>query len=117
MQDFVYIRFTKKQSMIARKSEHTTYIGVLLFSASPKFGCIPSGGGWSGVLDNCSGVSFKREDMIDLCFDSHTTQSIDAGRKESQVRLLFYLRSRHTLNQRPSILHFVEFSMPTTFQP
>lgn len=74
MQDFVYIRFTKKQTAIARKIEHTTTIGSLLFFASPKFDWIPLGGGRIGVLDSCSGVnSVKIPGIIDLC--SVVTQS------------------------------------------
>lgn len=81
--------------MIAKKSEHTTYMGVLLFSASPKFDCTPFGGGPNGVFDNCSGVSSaKTEDMISLCFKIHTAQSIDDGCKEAEVGLVFLLRSR-----------------------
>ena len=78
-----------------RKSEHTTYIGVLLFSASPKFDCTPLGGDPAGVLDNCSGVSsVKLEDMIDLCFDIHRARSTDAGCKCYGMRLSSLLRSR-----------------------
>ena len=66
--------------MVARKTEHTTYIGVLLSSASPKFDCTPLGGDPTGVLDNCSGVSsVKTEDMIDFGFDIRTARSIGAG--------------------------------------
>ena len=67
MQDFVYIRFTKKQTVIARKGEISPKEISLLFSASPKFDWIPLGGGWTGVLNNCSGVNFVRADgIIDL---------------------------------------------------
>ena len=70
-------------------------MGVLLFSAYPKFDCTPLGGGQSGVLDNCLGVSSaKVEDIIDLCFDIHKTRSIDADCKEAEVGLFFLLRSR-----------------------
>ena len=63
--------------MIARKSEHTTYIGMLLFSASPKFGWTPLGGGVFGVFDNCSGVSpVKIEDMMNICRNIHTKNSV-----------------------------------------
>ena len=89
--------------MIVRKSEHTTYIAVLLFSASPKFGCTPLGGDPAGVLDNCSGVSSaKLEDMFDLCFDIHTARSTDAGCKESEMRLFFLLRNRryHSVSKK-----------------
>ena len=81
MQDFVYIRFTKKQSMIAKKSEHTTYMGVLLFSAFPKSDCTPFGGGPSAILDNCSGVSSARVlAMIDICFGFYKTRLMSAKR-------------------------------------
>lgn len=67
MQDFVYIIFTKKQTMIARKGEISPKQVSLLFSASPKFDWIPLGGRWTGVLNNCSGVNFVRKDgIIDL---------------------------------------------------
>ena len=81
--------------MIARKTEHTTYIGVLLFSASPKFDCAPLGGDPTGVLDNCSGVSsVKIEDIINLCFDICTAQSIDAGYRGSEMGFFPLSRSR-----------------------
>ena len=74
--------------MIVRKSEQTTYIGVLLFAAFPKFGCTPLGGDPAGVLDIRSGVSLSRiQDMTDLCFDIHTTRSTDAGGRESALEL------------------------------
>ena len=78
-----------------RNSEHTTYIGVLLFTASSKFDCTPLGGDPAGVLDNCSGVSsVKLEDMIDLCFDIHTARNTDAGCKCYEMELSSLLRSR-----------------------
>ena len=79
--------------MIARKSEHTTYIGVLLFSASPKFGWTPLGGGVFGVFDNCSGVNpVKVKDMINIWSNIHTTPSTDVGCEESEGRHFFLLR-------------------------
>lgn len=67
MQDFVYIRFTKKKTAIAKKGEISPREVSLLVSASPKFDRIPLGGGWTGVLDNCSGVNAVRmDDMTDL---------------------------------------------------
>ena len=81
--------------MIARKSGHTTYKGVLLFSASPKFDWTPLGGGVFGVLDNCSGVNcVKIEDMIDVRGIIHTTRSRDTGCGENEVRHFFSPRSR-----------------------
>ena len=76
--------------MIVRKSEHTGYIDVLTFAASPKFGCTPLGGDPAGVLDNCSGVSsVKLKNMIDICFDIHTAWSTDADCKGSEMGLSF----------------------------
>ena len=81
--------------MIARKSEHTTYKGVLLFSASPKFDWTPLGGGVFGVLDNCLGVScVKIEDMIAICSNMHLSRSTDTGCEEFKVRHFFSRRSR-----------------------
>ena len=78
-----------------RKSEHTTYIGVLLFSASPKCSCTPLGGDPAGVLDNCSGFSSaKPEDIFDLCSDTHTARGTDASCKESEIGLFFLIRNR-----------------------
>ena len=85
----------KKQTAIAKKSEDTTNIGSLLFSASPKLGCTPLGGDPAGLLDNCSGVSpVKRELMIDRCSEYHTSRSTDTGCEEFEVRHFFSLRNQ-----------------------
>ena len=81
--------------MIARKIEHTTYKGVLLFSASPKFGWTPLGGGVFGLLNSCSGVNWvKIEGMIVIRNNIHTSRSTDTVCEEFEVRCFFLLRSR-----------------------
>ena len=81
--------------MSMRKSEHTKYRGVILFAASPKFGCTPLGGDMAGVLDNCLGVSsVKIDDMIDFWFIVHTVRITDAGCNGSELEPFVLLSSR-----------------------